>query len=192
MSVILSILIRTVPERTEQFRALRDHLIQQMPDELMEFVEIISDATPRDQMSSGKKANLLMRKANGKYVVYIDDDDWVPDYYVTEMLKAAESDADCFAINGTMTTDGGSPITWRLSRLNDNVTVVENGREVYLRKTNHITAVKREIALQAGFPDKSNAEDKGYSDRLTPLCKTEYLILPPMYEYRFSTNNKLY
>jgi len=63
-------------------------------------------------------------------------------------------------------------------------------KTVYHRHTNHITAVKRIIALAAGFPDKSNAEDKHYSDRLQ--LRTEFKIDRPMYTYRFTTKNKQY
>jgi hypothetical protein len=109
---------------------------------------------------------------------------------VDEMLKAAESGADCFAINGTMTTDGKNEVQWFISKDYINEDVTKDGKTIYLRHTNHITAVRREIALKAGFPNKSNAEDKWYSDRL--VLKSEHKIDPHMYWYRFSRFNKQY
>lgn len=144
------------------------------------------------KITTGEKRNRLLKIAKGKYVIYIDDDDEVPNYYINELKKACDLDSDCFAINGKMTTDGQKEIKWRLSKDYDNVTIKENGVDVYLRKTNHITAVKRELALLAPFPNKSNAEDKGYSDALNPFLKTEYKIELPMYHYKFSTKNKEY
>jgi glycosyltransferase involved in cell wall biosynthesis len=152
-------------------------------------VEVVWVADDK-KISTGAKRNYLLKQAQGEYVVFIDDDDWVPEYYVKEILLAARSGADCLAINGTMTTDGEQEVKWRISKDYNNEEVKEGGEIVLLRKTNHITAVKRELALAAGFPDKSNAEDKHYSDRLK--LKTEFTVSKPMYHYRFSTKNKQY
>jgi len=153
--------------------------------------EIIIDIDNK-QVSTGEKRNRLVKEAIGDYIIMIDDDDEIPPYYIEQLLIAAESDADCFAISGNMTTDGMNEIKWRLSKDYENVTVKENGIDVYLRKTNHITAVKRELALLAPFPDKSNAEDKGYSDSVNKFLKSEFVISLPMYHYRYSTKNKEY
>ena len=186
----LSILICSLVSRTELYRLLAKHLNWQMQGLLHE-VELLV-LTDAKEVSTGVKRQKLLERAKGDYVVFIDDDDWVPDYYVHEMLKACHTGADCVAIKGTMTTDGTNEIPWRISCRYENKTIHENGRMVYLRKTNHITAVRRTLALQAGFPDKSNAEDKWYSDRVAPLCKTETVIDKPMYHYRYSSKNKEY
>jgi hypothetical protein len=91
-----------------------------------------------------------------------------------------------------MTTNGKNKIDWYLAKDNPNITVIKNGINVYLRTTNHITGVKREIALKGMFPEKSNAEDKEYSERINKFLKTEYLIEKPLYHYRYSTFNKSY
>lgn len=152
-------------------------------------VEILTNVDNR-QKTTGQKRQELLQQSQGRYVVFIDDDDTVPDYYVDEMLKACASDCDCIAINGIMTTNGAHETKWFISKDYQNKDVREGNKTVYYRRTNHITAVKREIALRAGFPDKSNAEDKHYSDRL--VLKTEFRIEKPMYVYRFSTVNKQY
>lgn len=181
----LSILIRSLESRKDKLTELLNHLQKQATNEVEILVEV-----DNKQMTSGAKANKLLSRATGKYVVFIDDDDWVADYYIAEMLKACDSDADCFAINGFYSINGGHQIKWRLSKDNEDRDVYENGELIYLRHTNHITAVKREIALADGFPDKSNAEDKWYSERLK--LETEYKIEPPMYWYRYLTHNKEY
>lgn len=140
--------------------------------------------------STGIKRQSLLSKAFGDYIVFIDDDDQVPEYYVDEMLNACASGADCFAINGIMTTDENHETKWYISKDYQNHDRVEGNKTVYYRHTNHITGVKRSIALAAGFPDKSNAEDKYYSDRL--ILRSEFKIEKPMYWYRFNTQNKSY
>lgn len=182
----LSILICSLEYRRNIRIALMDHLAKQYngPD-----VQIIVNEDNK-QKTTGKKRQELLLQAKGDYVVFIDDDDWVHDWYIEEMLKACDSGADCFAINGTMTTDGQHETVWKISKDYQNENRIEGNKTVYYRHTNHITGVKRHIALNAGFPDKSNAEDKYYSDRL--ILRTEYKIEKPMYIYRFSTQNKQY
>lgn len=154
-------------------------------------VEILWDDTDKP-VTTGRKRNNLLYKADGIYVVFIDDDDDVCDWYIQEMLAACKSNADCFGMNGWITTDGLNRIDWRISKDYENKTIKENGKSLYLRKTNHITGVKRELALKAMFTDKSNGEDKDYSEALNPFLNTEYTIKRQMYHYRFSTKNKEY
>lgn len=182
----LSILICSLQSRNTQLVQLLHHLNTQTQGKP---VEILTNVDNR-QSTTGKKRQELLQRAQGKYVVFIDDDDHVPDYYVDEMLIACASDCDCVAINGVMTTNGAHETNWFISKDYQNKDVREGNKMVYYRRTNHITAVKREIALRAGFPDKSNAEDKHYSDRL--VLHTEFKIEKPMYFYRFSTVNKQY
>jgi hypothetical protein len=56
---------------------------------------------------------------------------------------------------------------------------------VYFRTPNHISPVRRELALQAGFPDVTYAEDREYSKRLLPLCKNEAKIKGSIYHYKY-------
>lgn len=188
----ISILICSLESRNAQLNDLLQELRRQCIECNATDVEVLTNVDNK-QKSTGKKRNELLHEATGKYIIFIDDDDWIEPCYISELLIAANSDADCFAINGWMTTNGSNRIDWRLSKNYENRTIKENGHTpVYLRTTNHITAVKRELALQIGFPDKSNAEDKYYSDRVSKLCKTEYQIIPMMYHYRFLTGNKEY
>lgn len=185
--MVLSILICSLHERREYLSRLLNVLKPQLTPEVE--VKLCID---NKEATTGHKRNELLKAAKGKYIIFIDDDDQVPDYYISELLIAAKSDADCFAINGIITTDGKNEIKWYLSKNNPNVTTVEKGVTHYLRTTNHITAVKRELALKAGFPNKSNAEDKAYSSALIPYLKTEHIISKPMYHYQYVTKNKSY
>jgi glycosyltransferase involved in cell wall biosynthesis len=170
------------------FMKLYDHLIKQInPNE----VEIIY-SLDKGEVSTGEKRNKLLQAASGDYIAFIDADDWVPDYYVEEILKAIESGPDCVAINGTMTTDGEKEIAWMISKDFKNETIFEAGIPFYIRTTNHLAPVRRELALQVGFKDKKYQEDSDYAAALNPLLKTETKIDKPMYEYRFTILNKLY
>jgi glycosyltransferase involved in cell wall biosynthesis len=175
----LSILICSLTSRNDKLNLLLAELRRQCVELNAIDVEVLVNADNKEK-TTGKKRQELLESAQGKYIIFIDDDDWIEPCYISELLTACASDADCFGMNGWITTNGINRIDWQLSKDHYN-----HGTAFYYRKTNHITGVKRELALKAGFPDKSNAEDKWYSDRVAPLCKTEYKILPMMYHYRF-------
>ena len=171
---ILSILIPTLVGREEML----DNLIFKTLKSQCDFeIGLIGGYSGRDvlpveifwntdagETTTGGKRNQLLQWANGKYVVFVDDDDDVMPYYIEEILKAAEQDCDCIGMCGIMTTNGGNEIGWELSKDFKNDTVIRNGRSFYTRTTNHISPVKRELALKAMFPEISNGEDKGYSE----------------------------
>ena len=184
---ILSILICTLEERKEQLDKLLRHLRSQIinPDE----VEILINSDNREK-TTGAKRNELLEQAKGKYILFIDDDDWVPEYFINELLKASESGADCFATNGIMFyVLKNISIQFFFSKDYTDHTLWVGNKPIYIRRTNHISPVKRELALQAGFPDITIHEDTVYSERLNRFLKTEYLIEKPMYEYM---DNKSY
>lgn len=156
-----------------------------------ENVEIIT-ATDNKQISTGKKRQLLLELAKNDYVVSCDDDDFVPYYFIAAILKAIQSDHDVYATNGTITTNMKDEMQWFLSKDNKNETININGKNCYLRTSNHLSPCKRELALLAGYQDRSNAEDKAYSEALNPHLKTEGVIEHPLYWYRYSTINKEY
>lgn len=188
----LSILIPVHSSHEQMFNELLSHLQKQISAICKENeVEILSEID-NGEITTGAKRNLLLSRAKGEYVVFPDADDWVEDYYIEEILKAIESGCDTIGMSGFITTNNQNKVNWRLSKDYQNMTINEGGQQVYLRKTNHIAVTKRELALKAGFPNKSNAEDRDYSEKLNPFLKTEFKIQPIMYHYRFTTTNKTY
>jgi len=192
MQPVLSILICSIQSRIGMLGSLLRNLDEQIErNNARGVIEVLIELDNKER-STGLKRQILLERSSGKRIVFADDDDELYDCYIEEMMKASESDADCFAINGLMTTNGINPIPWRISKDYENATVTCLGNKTYLRHTNHISPVRREIALQAGFPDKSNAEDGWYSNRLKGLLNSEYYIEKPVYHYKFSTHNKEY
>jgi Glycosyl transferase family 2 len=190
--MILSILICTLESRKKVFDSLIVNLENQLMKQLTETVEILVKCD-NGENTTGAKRDFLLRRSIGDYIVFVDDDDEVPPYYIQEIISAAKFGADCMAINGIMTTDGVNKIPWRLSKNNPNVTIYEEGiGPVYLRTTNHISPVRRDIAIKGGFPDIRNGEDKAYSESIHQFLKTEHTIIPPMYHYKFLNVQKLY
>lgn len=173
----ISILIATTSSRAHFLLSLMNKLQPQIAGKP---VEIVVNANETDVI--GKKRNDMVLKATGEYVIHLDVDDEVPKYYVDKLLVAVETKPDCVGINGIMTTNGKDKRQWFISM--DYKDWSEKNK-VYLRTTNHITAVKRDIALKVPFPEVKFGEDYAYSMALKPHLKTEVKIKEPMYHYKF-------
>lgn len=172
----LSILIATMPVRSNKLANLRAVLDRQLTSE----VEVITDISMNYNI--GTKRNKLLALASGKYVVFQDDDDSISTDYIEKILEACKSDCDCIGISGVITTNGTGERQWHISK---DFQMWFERLGVYYRTPNHISPVKRELALAAGFPEISFAEDYEYSMRLLPMLKTECKIPGILYYYRF-------
>ena len=179
----LSALIPSLSSRSHLLAELRKELNGQIG--LKSEIEVIA-STDDGTKTVGQKRNELIQSASGEYVVFIDDDDQISDNYVHEIMKALESNPDCIGLLGYMTTNGGRPKAFKLSK------ELEYGEDAYYyyRPTNHLCPVKREIALQIKYPEKNLGEDYDYAMRLkaSGLLKKEIFIDKQIYHYRFNTN----
>lgn len=177
--MILSILIATIPSRLDKLDSLMSCLNPQW-DRMPELVEVIID--PVISYNIGTKRNKLLEKAKGDYIVFIDDDDHITKNYVKLILDATEKKPDCIGISGWITTNGLKSKQWHISK-DYGRWFERNG--IYYRTPNHISPVKRELALKAGFPEIEFGEDSEYSKRLLPLLKTEVKIKGNIYHYDY-------
>jgi glycosyltransferase involved in cell wall biosynthesis len=173
--MILSVLICTIPTR----KALFDDLINSLESQWVEGVEILYN----DQGGTvGSKRQTLLNQAKGDYVSFVDDDDSVSENYISSIIEATKTKPDCIGICGIMTTNGMLKKNWYIS-MDYHSWHEEKG--CYYRHTNHLSPVKREIALQVGFPDKSHGEDYDYSMGLRNKLKTEVKIPFGIYHYQY-------
>ena len=177
--VTLSILIPTLHTR----QGLLDGLVRNLKDQITilgtKEVEILT--YPDDgELPTGSKRNALLKRSKGKYIIFVDDDDIIPSYYVEEILKGALSDADSMAINGTMKTQ--RIYTWDIRQSNPYSQVGNH----FLRYPNHITPIKRKHAIKIKFPNITIGEDFQWATDLKEagLLQTEYIIERPMYIYK--------
>lgn len=176
----LSILIPTLPERQHYLNELLQCLIAQGNSE----IEVLTDNRPRS-ITTGEKRNALLQRAKGLYSWFIDDDDLIMHGAINAIFKAFESEPDCLAINGIMTTNGKNAERWKIAIGNP----YEKVNGVYLRYPNHITPMKREIASQVKFQHITVQEDYKWATELKErgLLKTQVVVDTPVYHYRFRT-----
>lgn len=183
MALKLSILVATMPKREWKFNRILSKLDSQVP--MNGCVEVLFDHSM--DYNIGVKRNLLLDRALGDYIVFVDDDDMVSDDYTRKILQAMEGNPDCIGISGTITTNGKNERQWHISK--------EYGswyekNKVYYRTPNHISPVKREIAIKVRFPEISFGEDAVYSKNILPYLHTENIVKGNIYEYKYNNRKK--
>ena len=183
----LSILICTMFNRDAFFQRLLVKLREQENSDINIHYEI-DDGT----MTIGEKRNKLLKKAEGEYIAFIDDDDMVSDNYVDSILNAIDkSNPDVIGMHLLMTVDGQNEERTYHSLKYDHwydepdPDPDREGLRRYFRNPNHLNPVKREHALKAGFPNINEAEDREYSKNLLQYLKTEEYIEDPIYFYEY-------
>jgi len=181
--MLLSILICTIPERQLSFDILTESLLLQIKQR--SDVQIIYDRTAKGEVTIGTKRQLLLERAEGEYILFIDDDEVITYWYIDSILKALENKPDCVSLNIPYILNGQLVGMCHHSKRYSNWHQVG---DKYFRGITPNNPVKKELALKAGFKDISFGEDKDYSDRITPLCKSETEIKEIVYFY--TTENK--
>jgi cellulose synthase/poly-beta-1,6-N-acetylglucosamine synthase-like glycosyltransferase len=149
---------------------------QQTPD-----VEILIETDNR-KITTGAKRNLLLHEAHGDYIAFVDDDDEVASDYVQKILAATATYPDCCGMEGQVTFQRTGVSRRFIHSLKYKSWFEKDG--VYYRCPNHISPVRRGLALSVGFPDLTIGEDRDYSMRLLPLLRTESCISGILYYYK--------
>ena len=182
----LSILVCSVHTRYNTFLPrMQDQLYSQLaalPEADQDRVEIIV-LTDNKQMMLGHKRNVMVEMAQGKYIVFVDDDDRIAPDYIASLLKGTESDADAIVFHAEVRLNGEEPHICEYSK---DFTADYNQRGVYYRIPNHICCIKREVSLKSSFPNLLYGEDSGYSKVLLPHIKTEHKIGRVLYYYDYN------
>jgi glycosyltransferase involved in cell wall biosynthesis len=187
--MILSILIPTLPERKHFLNEMLTNISEQIErNNAWDKFEVLIDERDKS-FTTGYKRNDLLRKSKGKYVWFVDDDDYIWPYSIEEILNASQKNPDVIGINGIMTTDGSKQVDWEIRIGHPYKAVQKNGKEYYLRFPNHITPMKREHAVKVKFPDKFTFEDYEWAKTLNDAgyLKTQEIIEKPIYHYRCRT-----
>jgi hypothetical protein len=178
----LNILIATTICRRLLFRSLKEELDRQCEGLS---AEVLFEEDNK-QISIGAKRQKLLERATADYIVFFDSDDWPYENYVSDILKALESNPDCVGLVIHMTTNGERPQTCVHSLMYPEWKEKVDGID-YVRNVTHFNPVRRELALKVGFADLRFGEDRKYSDAVTKLCKVEEFIPSRIFHYRYSS-----
>lgn len=190
--ILLSILIPTTYDRQEMLYNLLYDLHEQIEKiDSSDEIEIITELDNR-VLNVGKKRQILLEKSKGEYVVFIDDDDWVSDEYIFEIIQAIKiNNPDVIGFEGHMTTNGVNSENFKISKDLPYTTIYNPfGFNEYLRFNNHLSPIKRNIAIQIGYADIRFGEDYDYAKRLKEsfLINTETYLPKALYHYKYVKN----
>ena len=177
----LSLLICTIPKRKDLF----DKLVLELRSQVSLFPDAIEILSDGGEGRIGAKRQRLLEQAIGDYVAFADDDDWISKDYIRSIMYGIESKPDAVGFMGWITTNGKHQTNFKISKDCEYKTTA-NGHE---RFNNHLSPVKREIALQIGYKDIDYGEDYDYALRLheSGLIKTERFISKHLYFYHYVT-----
>lgn len=181
MTPLLSVLIASLDSRRLLLDRLLDRLRPQV-DAAGGKVEMLVHAD-NGELTVGRKRQELLQRAAGRHVCYVDDDDLVSWHYLAGILDTLVSDPDCVAICEHRFDSSARLIGRRLISLRRRLA----GHRC--RDVNHLTPIRRVLALQAGgFSDMGASEDVDFGARVRPLLMTDQLADPrqTVYEYHFN------
>lgn len=111
--MILSILIPSIPERRNQLTALLGELYKQVADlnrnhPTLGSVEILVDDSVKfteGGLSIGGKRDLLVQRAGGKYLCFIDDDDSIMPNYIETLVRLCNEEQDIVTFRALVKND---------------------------------------------------------------------------------------
>lgn len=189
--MILSILIPTTPDRKKMFTRLFNELHRQLEymntfhPSLGEIEIIVDDSKKFLQggLSIGKKRESLVKRAAGKYLCFVDSDDFISPNYMETLVRLCHEDKDVICFNNISKLDNFWMVV-NMSLDNDNQQA-EPG--IVKRKPWHICPVRSEFAKLHNFPDSNYGEDWTWMEQVLSHCKTQSVSNAILHQYNHSS-----
>lgn len=181
MEFLLEIQIPTITDRYAQFNILKKRilkLIAPYPN------VILTSCSDNRQLTIGEKRQLLYNKAIAEYVVQIDDDDDISDYYIDEALNALKKKPDCVGYLEELNLSNNKNIACHSNRFKN--WEEKNPDYLFCRTIFYKDIIKTTIAKKIPFHFINYGEDNQFSKDLkkSGLLKKEIFIDKIMYIYK--------
>ena len=170
--------------------SLRAPLVKKIQDQVTALgglAELILFEDDR-QFTTGHKRNVLLTKAGGKFVSFVDDDDDVSDWYVRDIVDTIiqHPDLDVIGMWGIIEwlNEGGRKNTFIHSLVCGDWAF---SGDIYYRPPNHLNPIRAEIVRSLAYEDKTISEDFSWSTSMQRLGLLKYEVFlggKPLYHYR--------
>lgn len=192
--MILSILIPSIPERSDKLNALLNELKRQQKSlydnhPTLGEVEILINEGSRfleGGLSVGKKREALVQQASGRHLCFLDDDDKIYPNYLEELVRALQCNPDVVTFKSLFTCDYYcTVINMMLFEKNEEATPY---KEVN-RNAWHICPVRSSIAKKCEFKDINDAEDWDWFKRVLEDINSANHIPAILHNYNHSSLN---
>lgn len=155
-----SILIPTIPGRELKLQILLGNIQDKLARICPSLRYEICLAFDNRETSVGLKRQKLLQEAKGKYMSFIDDDDYITDDYIQDMYDTVQGEYHVMRLRGQI---GKYTFTHSVEvRLTD---TMAKG-DVYLRPPNHLNVIMTDVAKLIQFGDASRGEDLDWSIKL--------------------------
>lgn len=192
---LLSILILSLPERTEKYLLPLLRTLQEQIDPWHEYVEVIV-LTDNRWRTIGCKRNDCLRLSQGRFITFVDDDDMIAEDYIESILTALLADEDNSAqcvvfdvwVRGYdilgMQTARGSLCRYGIELPHANL---PDGS--FLRKPNPRMVYRRDLVSKILFLDVNVGEDDVWGREVSALVTSpNYQIRIPKILYFYNWN----
>ena len=192
--ILISILILSIPSRTESVTALMKKLEGQLGNRRS--VEILVLTDNRSQ-SISEKRNVLLRAARGQFVCFMDDDDGIANDYIDQLLTAVKENpsVDCVSFNQFCSLDGEPMnVEFGIGNPHGQLWRTQEGMLGDIKRPPyHMCLWRREIAQSEEFRPMYSANGQSTEDidwlmRLYPKVQTEHHIDAPLHMYIYDSN----
>jgi hypothetical protein len=187
-NIKLSILICSVEntERQENLNKLIHELNNQICSNYADNIVEILVEKDNGTMSVGAKRNLLIDKANGEYICFIDDDDFIAQNYLNLILQNLTKDILIIRIEHKINGKKGKEI--QPSLYIDNL---ETNELIFRANHLHLCPHLKMKASWVKFQEINFAEDLDYSQRLIPFIENYESITDAIYIYNDNLEKSL-
>lgn len=177
----LSILIPSIPSRFERSCALYRSILEKVGDRDIEVLMF----TDNKKRTIGEKRDALKNISNGKYFMFVDDDDDLEE--LDSIYEATFQDVDVITFMQLCRNDDGSTYIITFGIGNEVQHNTEDGRYLdSLRPPFHVCAWNRKFK-DFKFPPVNYAEDWGWLQQVLPLAETEIHIPKILHRYNYDT-----
>ena len=155
-----SVLIATITGREDSLRGLlsriREKVTRVAPTLRVEYLTYYDNR----EVSIGNKRQVLLDKASGKYMSFVDDDDDITDAYIEDLAATVYGGYHVMRLRGQI-----SQYTFTHSIENKITGTMARGEE-FLRPPNHLNPIMTDVAKLIHFKDATRGEDLEWTIRL--------------------------
>ena len=182
--ILLTILVPSITTRTKRLGKLLRRLAAQAEDRPVELLCWVDNMV----RSIGRKRDDLIQAAQGRFLAFVDDDDNVPDCYVSVALEyiRANPDADVFAIQQECFWNGAGPyyVDFSIEYTDEELNRTAPGAWTK-RFISHSCIWRSSLAQQVNVPHKMYFEDVEWARDAAKLVQREIRIPRVMHIYKY-------
>lgn len=182
----------TTPDRNGMFTSLYNEIQRQIAymdtfHPTLGVIQVLVDDSKKfldGGLSIGKKREALLKRADGKYICYLDSDESVSPNYVETIVRLCQEDKDVCTFRSIAKLDNyWAVIDMRLDHPEDEQA---SPNFIVHRRPWHINAIRSEIAKQYFFPDTNYSEDSDWMTNVRYDLRSEAHTDAIIHQYNHS------